>query len=107
MKRRINEHAVYHVGTGCVAIDGAVVELTVREEELFELLLRTPKVTVPWGVIAEETCMAQVTIRTHLRAIRTKLGTRVIRTHYNKGVSLQPQFVGTALVRLQAVRRAG
>lgn len=90
----MNEHAVYFVGTGCVQLERAVVELTVAEEEMFELLLQTPKVTVPWRTIEGETNRANDTIRTMMRGLRDKLGTRAIRTHFGKGVSLQPQFVG-------------
>lgn len=34
--------------------NGAVIELTVAEEELLELLLKTPKVTVPWARLEHE-----------------------------------------------------
>lgn len=107
MKRVLNEHAVYHVGTGCVEIAGAVIELTVAEEELFERLLKTPKVTVPWAVIEREMCRANQTLRHQLRGLRDKLGTHAIKTHTGKGISLQPQFVGAARFQLRSVRRVG
>lgn len=100
---RLNEHAVYFRGTGCIDVAGAVIELTVAEEELFELLLRTPKVTVPWAVMEEETARAQQTIRHLLKGLRNKVGTRAIRTHTGKGLSLQPQFVGAARFALRRV----
>lgn len=99
----LNEHAEYLVGTGCVRVAGAVIELTVAEEELFELLLRTPKVTAPWAVMEAETARSNQTLRAQVKGLRTKLGTRAIRTHHGKGVSLQPQFVGAA--RFALVRR--
>lgn len=93
---RLNDRAEYLVGTGCIRVGSAVIELTVAEEELFELLLKTPKVTVPWGVLEEETARSNVTLRRCLGELRDKLGSRAIRTHTGKGLSLQPQFVGTS-----------
>lgn len=92
----LNEHAEYLVGTGCVRVAGAVIELTVAEEEMFELLLRTPKVTVPWATIEYETARSNLTLRHLMRGLRDKLGARAVKTHTGKGISLQPQFVGTA-----------
>lgn len=101
----LNDHAVYYVGTGCVRIGDAVVEMTVTEEDLFELLLRTPKVTVPWAVIERETCRANETTRHAMKGLRDKLGSRALKAHHGRGVSLQPQFVGAARYRLAAVRQ--
>lgn len=92
---RLNEHAVYYRGTGCVRVGGAVIELTVREEDLFELLLATPKVTVPWTRITAELGAAEQATRHCLKGLRDKLGTRAVRTHTALGLSLQPQWVGT------------
>jgi len=103
---RLNEHAEYLVGTGCVRVAGAVIELTVAEEELFELLLRTPKVTASWIVIEQEMARAMQTNRHLVKGLRDKLGARAIKTHHAKGISLQPQFVGAARFRLQSVRVA-
>lgn len=110
--KRINEHAVYLTGTGCIRVDSAVIELTVAEEELFELLLRTPKVTVPWAKLEYETARSNLTIRHLMRGLRDKLGARSVKTHTGKGISLQPQFVGTARFALSyhpatLMRRAG
>lgn len=102
--RRLNDHTVYFTGTGCVRIAGAVIELTVAEEELFELLLKTPKVTVPWARIEDSTARSNMTLRHLTKGLRDKLGARAIKTHTGKGISLQPQFVGAARMRLQAVR---
>jgi hypothetical protein len=104
-KRRLSDYATYFTGTGCIQFaDGGVVELTVAEEELFELLLQTPKVTVPWPTLEQSMAKANNTIRTMMRSLRDKLGARAIRTHFGKGVSLQPHFVGStrfALTRQQ------
>jgi DNA-binding response OmpR family regulator len=101
---RLNEHAEYFVGTGCVRVGVAVIELTVAEEELLELLLATPKVTVPWPRILAETARSDQTIRHLMRGLRDKLGTRAIKTHAGKGISIQTQFVGAA--RFALVRSA-
>lgn len=94
---RINEHAVYLSGTGCVKLaTGAVVELTVAEEELFELLLGTPKITVPWHRAEYELARSNLTLRHLVRGLRDKLGSRSVKTHTGVGISLQPQFVGSA-----------
>lgn len=102
---QLNEHAVYYEGTGCVRIANAVIELTVAEEELFELLLKTQKVTIPWAVLEFELARSQQTIRHLMRGLRDKFGSRAIRTHTGRGISLQPQFVGSARVRLSGLRR--
>lgn len=75
---------------------GAVVELTVAEEELFELLLGTPKITVPWQRMEYELARSNLTLRHLIRGLRDKLGSRSVKTHTGMGVSLQPQFVGSA-----------
>lgn len=94
---RINSHAVYLLGTGCIKFaNGAVVELTVAEEELFELLLRMPKVTVPWQRAEYELARSNLTLRHLVRGLRDKLGSRSVKTHTGIGISLQPQFVGSA-----------
>ena len=96
-KRQINSWASYFEGTGCVKLgNGAVIELTVAEEELFELLLRTPKITVPWDRITYELARSQQTVRHLMKGLRIKLGTRAIRTHSGHGISIQPHFIGTA-----------
>lgn len=103
---RLNDQAAYLVDTGCVAFsDGAVIELTVAEEELLEALLRTPKVTVPYARLREELERSDQTIRHLLRGLRDKLGSKAIRTHTARGLSLQPQYVGAARFAL-ARRRA-
>lgn len=102
----LNEHAVYFEGTGCVRIGCAVVELTVAEEELFELLLATPRVTWPWARMIDETARSEQTLRHLMRGLRDKLGSRAIRTHTGRGISLQPQFVGTARFALARQIRA-
>ncbi len=95
--RQLNSWASYFEGTGCVKFgNGAVIELTVAEEELFELLLQTPKITVPWERITFELARSEQTVRHLMRGLRDKLGSRAIRTHTARGVSLQPHFVGTA-----------
>lgn len=95
--RQLNHWACYFEGTGCVKFsNGAVVELTVSEEELFELLLRTPKITVPWDRMTYELARSEQMIRHLTRGLRDKLGSRAIRTHTGRGISLQPHFVGTA-----------
>lgn len=109
---KINDSATYIRGTGCVKADNRVIELTVAEEEVFELLLRTPKVTVPWDQIERETMRTNLTLRHLTRGLRDKLGARAVKTHTGKGISLQPQFVGTvrfALIRHPAtgMQRAG
>jgi DNA-binding response OmpR family regulator len=105
-KVHLNPLAVYFRGTGCVRFaNGAVVELTVAEEELFELLLGTPKITVPWDRMEYELARSSQTIRHLIRGLRDKLGSRSIRTHTGRGTSLQPQFIGGArfaLARQQA-----
>lgn len=94
---RLNDHAQYFRGTGCIRLaNGAVIELTVAEEELFELLLQTPKVTVPWARITYELARSEQTVRHLMRGLRDKLGTRAIRTHFGLGISVQPHFIGTA-----------
>ena len=105
--RQLNSWAFYFEGTGCVKFgNGAVVELTVAEEELFELLLRTPKITVPWDRMTYELARSEQTVRHLMRGLRDKLGTRAVRTHTGRGISLQPHFVGTARFALatQALR---
>ncbi|MGE3077153.1 MAG: hypothetical protein AB7N24_20685 [Dehalococcoidia bacterium] len=93
---QINQFARYFPGTGCVRFEnGAVIELTVAEEELFELLLKTPKITVPWPTIAYELARSEQTIRHLMRGLRDKFGTRAIRTHVGRGISVQPHFVGS------------
>lgn len=100
MRRRtyhFNDWATYFDGTGCVRFgNGAVVELTVAEEELLELLIKTPKITVPWSRSCYELARSEQTIRHLMRGLRDKLGSRAIRTHTGRGISLQPQFVGSA-----------
>lgn len=93
---KINDSATYIRGTGCIKIDNRVIELTVAEEEVFEILLRTPKVTVPWAKLETETARTNLTLRHLMRGLRDKLGARAVKTHTGKGISLQPQFVGTA-----------
>lgn len=96
-RRQLNQWAAYYEGTGCVKFgNGAVVEMTVAEEELFELLLQTPKITVPWERITYELARTEQTVRHLMRGLRDKLGSRAIRTHTARGVSLQPHFIGTA-----------
>jgi hypothetical protein len=93
---RLNAWATYLSGTGCVKLaNGGIIELTVAEEELLELLLRTPKVTVRWTWLEYELARSKLTIRHLMRTVRDKLGSRAIRTHTGIGVSIQPQFVGT------------
>lgn len=93
---QINQFARYYPGTGCVRFEnGAVIELTVAEEELFELLLKTPKITVPWPRMAYELARSEQTIRHLMRGLRDKFGTRAIRTHVGRGISVQPHFVGS------------
>lgn len=104
---RLNDYAVYVRGTGGVVIGDAVVVLSVVEEELFELLLRSPRVPAAWAAIEEETGCARQTVRAHLKGLRTKLGARAVKTHHGRGLSLQPQFVGAERVRLAAVRKVG
>lgn len=95
--RQLNNWAAYFEGTGCVKFgNGAVIELTVAEEELFELLLCTPKITVPWDRITYELARSEQTTRHLMRGLRHKLGSRAIRTHTGRGISLQPHFIGTA-----------
>jgi DNA-binding response OmpR family regulator len=106
-KRVLNERAEYLVGTGCVRIGQAVIELTVAEEELFELLLRTPKITVRYGRLEEELARSKSNILQLMKGLRLKLGTRAIRTHVGLGISVQPHYVGTASFRLQPVRHIG
>lgn len=101
----INEHAEYIRGSGCVVVGRVVVELTVREEELFELLLRLPRVSLRWTDIAREMAVSDDSVRHYVKGLRLKLGTRAVKTHHGLGVSLQPQFVGTAHFRL--MRKAG
>lgn len=96
----INENAVYIRGSGCVMLGSVVVELTVREEELLELLLKLPRVSVRWDDIEREMAASRVTIRQYIKGLRLKLGARSVKTHHNVGISLQPQFVGTAYVRM-------
>ena len=99
--RQLNQWAAYFEGTGCVKFaNGAVVELTVAEEELFELLLQTPKITVPWERLTFELARSEQTLRHLMRGLRDKLGSRAIRTHTARGISLQPHFVGTARFKL-------
>lgn len=94
---RLNDSARYFEGTGCLRFaNGAVIELTVAEEELLELLLKTPKVTVPWARLEHELARTDQTIRHLMRGLRDKLGTRAIRTHVGIGVSVQPHFIGTS-----------
>lgn len=104
--RQLNQWACYFEGTGCVKFsNGAVVELTVAEEELFELLLQTPKITVPWACITFELARSEQTIRHLMRGLRDKLGSRAIRTHTARGISLQPHFVGSARYALAQLHR--
>ena len=95
--RQLNHWAAFVEGTGCIKFgNGAVVELTVAEEELLELLLQTPKITVSWERLTYELARSDQTIRHLMRGLRDKLGSRAIRTHTGRGISLQPHFVGTA-----------
>lgn len=101
----LNDQAAYVTGTGCVRLgNGGVIELTVAEEELLELLMQTPKITVPWHRIEYELARSNLTIRHLMRGLRDKLGSRSIRTHTGVGVSLQPHFVGTARFALNRHR---
>lgn len=102
----INEHAAYVRDTGCVVVDGVVVELTVREEELFELLLTRPKVTLKWAHACASMGVAEDSVRHYVKGLRWKLGTRAVRSHHGVGISLQPQFVGSARFRLVRTRTA-
>jgi hypothetical protein len=96
-KVRLNQFSIYYRGTGCVRFaNGAVVELTVAEEELLELLLATPKITVPWTRLEYEMARSNQTIRHVVSRLRDKLGSRSIRTHFGRGASVQPHFIGTA-----------
>ena len=79
-----------------------MVELTVAEEELLELLIKTPKITVPWSRSTYELARSEQTIRHLMRGLRDKLGSHAIRTHTGRGISLQPQFVGGARFALNA-----
>ena len=93
---QVNQFVRYFPGTGCLRLEnGAVIELTVAEEELFELLLETPKIDVPWGRLSYEMARSEQTIRHLMRGLRDKFGTRAIRTHVGRGISVQPQLVGT------------
>ena len=71
--------ARFFPGSGCVVFDDeAIVELTVREEELFELLLRMPRVTRPWATLCEEMAMSEDSIKQLASGIRAKLGPTAI-----------------------------
>lgn len=102
---RLNAQATYIRHSGCIRLaSGAVLELTVREEELFELLLKRPKVTCRWDEIERHMAASPGVIRHYTAGLRRKLGSRAIRTHVGIGLSLQPQFVATAHFRLAAAR---
>lgn len=95
----INDRATYHVGTGCIALaDGSVIELSVTEEAVFELMLRTPKITVTWERAQYEAGISRDTLTQIIKGIRVKLGRNSVRTHHARGCSLQPQFVATPRV---------
>lgn len=103
--RQLNQWAAYFRGTGCVKFaNGAVVELTVAEEELFELLLATPKITVSWERMTYELARSEQTVRHLMRGLRDKLGSKAVRTHTGRGISLQPHFIGTARFALAQPR---
>lgn len=86
--------ARYFAGTGCVVFeDDAVVELTVREEELFELLLQPPRVTRPWATLCEEMAMTEDSIKQLASGIRSKLGPASILAHKGLGYRINPRGV--------------
>ena len=56
--------ARFYPGTGCVVLDdGNVVQLTVREEELFELLVAPPRVTCSWDTLCREMAMSAQSVK--------------------------------------------
>lgn len=86
--------ARFFPGSGCVVFDDdAVVELTVREEELFELLLRAPRVTRPWATLCDEMAMSEDSIKQLASGIRSKLGPASILAHKGLGYRINPKGV--------------
>jgi len=84
----------YYPGTGCVAFnDDSVVTLTVREEELFDLLRRPPFVTVPWATLSSEMAMTVDSVKQLASGIREKLGPTSIMTHKGIGYRLNPRGI--------------
>ncbi|HXU23265.1 MAG TPA: hypothetical protein VN697_04475 [Tepidiformaceae bacterium] len=97
--------ARFFPGSGCVVFeDEAIVELTVREEELFELLLRAPRVTRPWGTLCEEMAMSEDSIKQLASGIRAKLGPTAILAHKGLGYRINPKGV-VRVGSLQVVTR--
>ncbi|MGH2633595.1 MAG: hypothetical protein ACRDG3_09315 [Tepidiformaceae bacterium] len=86
--------ARFFPGSGCVVFDDeAIVELTVREEELFELLLQPPRVTRPWATLCEEMAMSEDSIKQLASGIRAKLGPTAILAHKGLGYRINPKGV--------------
>lgn len=99
----INDRCTLHEGTGCIVFGDSVVELTVREEELLELLLETPRITVRHDLIVARMVVSRATVDAFVKTLRVKLGRQAIRTHHRRGYSVQPQFVLAPSMRV--VRR--
>ena len=76
-----------------------VVELTQREFELLEYLMRNERIVVPRQRLLEEVWGYRVaagerTVDSHVRAIRRKLGPDVIRTRHGIGYALDTNGLG-------------
>ena len=103
----------YFPGSGCVVFeDGAVVDLTVREEELFDLLRQPPYVAVPFSVLCESMAMSADSIKQLASGIRLKLGPTSIMASRGRGYRLNPAGIVRVewrprLLDVTAARRRG
>ncbi len=84
----------YFPGTGCVVFnDDSVVTLTVREEELFDLLRRPPFVTVSYAELMEAMALTQISVKRLASDLRAKLGPASILYHRSIGYRLNPRGI--------------
>ena len=84
----------YYAGSGCVVFnDESVVTLTVREEELFDLLRKPPFVTVSYAEIMEAMAMTEDSIKHLVVGLRRKLGPTSVLPHKGIGYRLNPRGI--------------
>ena len=84
----------YFPGSGCVVFgDESVVTLTVREEELFDLLRKPPFVTVSYAEIMESMAMTEDSVKHMAVGIRKKLGPASVLPHKGIGYRLNPRGI--------------
>ena len=82
----------YYAGTGCACFDDdQVIQLTVAEEELWDMLRRPPFVTVPMSLICDAMALSSDSVKQLISGIRGKLGPASIVSHRNKGYRINPR----------------